>query len=163
MYARDCQQGFTIIELMTVMVIAGVLLVLALPSFNDTLARRRLEGQANELVTDLAYAKSEAVQRNRNVALFTGGGGTCYTIAMWTTGTGSCDCTAMPRCTGGPVELKTVTLSNSVAVSNAVTFDFEPVRGALQPATAASAAVSLGSRTYTVSVTAYGRVTPFTQ
>lgn len=163
MTAHNRQRGFTIIELMVVIVIAGVLLTLALPAFNDMLARRRLEGQANEFVTDLAYAKSEAVQRNRNVALFTGGGGTCYTIAMWTTGTGSCDCTAMPSCTGGPVELKTVTLSNSVAVSNAVTFDFEPVRGGLQPAAAASAAVSLGSRTYTVSVTAYGRVTPFTQ
>jgi type IV fimbrial biogenesis protein FimT len=163
MTERNHQRGFTVIELMTVVVIAGVLLTIALPSFNDMLARRRLEGQANELVTDLSYAKSEAVQRNRNVAVFTGGGGTCYTIAMWTTGTGSCDCAATPRCTGGPVELKTVTLGNSVAVTNGVTFDFEPVRGGLQPATAASAAVSLGPRTYAVSVTAYGRVTPFTQ
>jgi type IV fimbrial biogenesis protein FimT len=159
MKRRAFECGFTIIELMTVLVIAGVLLVIALPSFNDMLARRRVEGQANELVTDLAYAKSEAVQRNRNVALFTGGGGTCYTIAVWTTGTGSCNC----ACTGGPVQLKTVALNNGVAVTDGVTFDFEPVRGALQPATAASAAVSLGSRTYTVSVTAYGRVTPFGQ
>ena len=70
------QAGFTIIELMTVMVIAGVLLALALPSFNETLARRRLEGQANELVTDLSYAKSEAVARNRSVLLQTNPGGT---------------------------------------------------------------------------------------
>jgi prepilin-type N-terminal cleavage/methylation domain-containing protein len=159
-------RGFTSIELMVVVVVAGILLALALPSFNDMQARRRLEGQANELVTDLAYAKSEAVQRNRNVAVFTGAGGACYTVATWTTGTGSCNCTATPRCTGGPVELKTVTLSNSVTVTNGVTFDFEPVRGALQPvgatpAAAASAVVSLGTRNYTVLVTAYGRVTPF--
>jgi type IV fimbrial biogenesis protein FimT len=167
-------RGFTIIELMTVMVVAAILLVLAAPAFNDMLERRRVEGRANELVTDLAYAKSESVQRNRNVVLITGGSGTCYTIAAWTapvaSRTGSCNCAngagasctpALPSGTD-PTELKTVTLSNSVVVTSEVTFDFEPLRGALQPpATAASAVVSLDSRTYTVTVNANGRVAPF--
>jgi type IV fimbrial biogenesis protein FimT len=170
-----CRQlGVTMVEMMTVVVLAGVLLAIAAPSFRDMLERRRLEGQANELVTDLAYAKSEAVARNRNVVLITGGGGACYTIAAWTapaSRAGSCDCTATPgaRCTTGannPVEIKTVTLVNSATVSNGVTFDFEPVRGSLQalaPATiasAASAVVALGSRSYTVDVSANGRVSP---
>ncbi len=171
---RSSQRGFTIVELMTVLVIAGVLATLAIPSFRDTLERRRLEGQANELVTDLSYAKSEAVQRNRNVVLVPGGGGTCYTLAAWTepaARTGSCDCTVVPpapRCTPSPpastdpVEIKTVTLENAVTFATSGTFDFEPVRGALQSAAAASAALSLGSRSYTVSVIANGRVTPLT-
>jgi type IV fimbrial biogenesis protein FimT len=166
MQRRSIQSGFTIIELMTVLVIAGVLLVVALPSFNDMLARHRVEGQANEVVTDLSYAKSEAVQRNQNVRLLTGGGGTCYTIAAWPSpAAGTCNCTAAAglRCTGGPTELKTVTLTNTATVTNAVTFDFEPVRGALQGGTAASAAVALGSRSYTVSVAGNGRVAPFAQ
>ena len=161
------QLGFTIIELMTVMVIAGVLLVIALPAFNDMLARRRLEGQADELVTDLSYAKSEAVQRNRSVELRTGGAGTCYTVAVMTAATppvGNCDCTAAvgARCTvAGTTELKTVTLNGGVTVTNGTpVFEFEPVRGAV--AAAASAVVSNGTRSYTVSVTANGRVTPFT-
>jgi prepilin-type N-terminal cleavage/methylation domain-containing protein len=159
---RTFQAGFTIIELMTVMIIAAILLTIAAPAFNDMLERRRLEGQANELVVDLAYAKSEAVQRNSNVMLRTHPTTTgCYTIAAWTTGVGDCNCSATPRCTGGPVELKTVTLSNNVAVTSNVRFDFEPVRGALQPAAAASAVVSLGSRSYTVSVAANGRIAPF--
>ena len=168
MHKRSRQFGFTIIELMTVMVIVGVLLVLALPSFNETLARRRLEGQANELVTDLSYAKSEAVQRNRNIELRTGGAGTCYTVAVMTAATppvGNCDCTAAvgSRCTvAGTTELKTVTLTGGITVTNGTpVFEFEPVRGAAAAAT--SAVVSNGTRTYTVSVTAYGRVTPFTQ
>jgi type IV fimbrial biogenesis protein FimT len=168
------QRGFTMVELMTVIVIAGVLATLAVPSFRDMLERRRVEGQANELVTDLAYAKSEAVQRNRSVELLTGGGGTCYTIAVMTTATppvGNCDCTAAAgsRCTtAGTTELKTVTLTGGATVTNGSEFIFEPVRGSLAPvppatvSAAASAAVSLGSRSYTVSVTAYGRVTPFT-
>jgi prepilin-type N-terminal cleavage/methylation domain-containing protein len=154
--------GFTIIELMTVMVIAGVLLVLALPSFNETLAKRRIEGQANELVTDLSYAKSEAVQRNREVRLRTDPGGTsCYIVAvMPDPPAGNCDCTASPRCTGGPTELKTVTLTNGVNVTTNRQITFEPVRGT---ANADSISVQDGSRTYTVSVTATGRVTPFSQ
>ena len=168
------QRGFTLVELMTVIVIAGVLATLALPTFRDMLERRRLEGQTNELVTDLQYAQSEAVARNRNVVLITGGSGTCYTIAAWTvpaSRAGSCDCTAAPgaRCTAGannPVEVKTVTLVNTATVSNGVVFDFEPVRGALQPiapatvSVAASAVIALGSRNHTVDVTALGRVVP---
>jgi prepilin-type N-terminal cleavage/methylation domain-containing protein len=170
--SRTAQGGFTIIELVTVMIIAAVLLVIAAPSFNSMFERRRLEGQANELVADLAYAKSEAVQRNRHVLLRTGGGGNCYTIIAWTepaARTGSCDCANGPgaSCTPSPpgatdpIELKTVTLANSVALTNGVTFDFEPVRGALQSAAAASAVVSLGARNYTVAVAANGRVAPF--
>jgi prepilin-type N-terminal cleavage/methylation domain-containing protein len=173
---RRCrpQRGFTMVELMTVIVIAGVLATLALPSFRDMLERRRLEGQANELVTDLQYAKSEAVARNRNVLTMTGVSGACYTVAAWAASApgsprvGGCDCSAGPgaSCTTGagnrPIELKTVTLVGGATVSNGITFEFEPVRGALAPAAAASVAVTLGSRNYTVNVNANGRVTPFT-
>jgi prepilin-type N-terminal cleavage/methylation domain-containing protein len=152
------QDGFTIIELMVVVVIAAILLTLAAPSFNDMLQRRRMEGQVSELVTDLQYARSEAVQRNRNVVLVTGGAGTCYTIAAWSTGVGSCDCTASPACTGGPTALKTVTLTNSVTVTNGISFDFEPVRGSLQSATDTTATVTLGSWQVNAVVPAHGRV-----
>jgi type IV fimbrial biogenesis protein FimT len=169
MTLRHRELGFTIIELMTVVVVAGVLLVLALPAFNDMVERRQIEGRANELVTDLAYAKSEAVQRNRHVVVVPGGGGTCYTIAAWTdvaSRAGSCDCTAAPgsACTTGanhPVELKTVSLTNGVTLATSGSFDFEPVRGAQQSAAAASAVVALGARSYTVTVAANGRVSPF--
>ena len=167
MQRRSFEAGFTVVELMTVIVVASVLATLALPAFNDMLARRRLEGQANELVTDLSYAKSEAVQRNRNVELRTGAAGVCYTIAVMTTATppvGNCDCTAAAgsRCTvAGTTELKTVTLTAGITVTNGTpVFEFEPVRGAASAAT--SAVVSNGTRSYTVSVTANGRVTPFT-
>ena len=148
---------------MTVLAVTAILVTLAAPSFREMLERRRLEGRANEFATDLQYAKSEALARNRNVMLRTSPTGTtCYTIAVWTTGTGNCDCTATPACTGGPLELKTVTLTNGIAVDTNTRFDFEPVRGALVPATAVSASLQLNSRSYAVSVTALGRVTSFT-
>jgi type IV fimbrial biogenesis protein FimT len=174
MLARAHQIGFTIIELMTTLVIAGVLMTIAAPAFTNMLERRRLEGSANELVTDLAYAKSEAVQLNRNVELLAGGGGACYTIAVMTPATppvGNCDCSAPAgsRCAVADTrELKTVTLTRGVTVTNGSRFVFEPVRGSLAPIApatvpvAASAVVTLGARSHTVAVTAYGRVTPFT-
>ncbi len=154
------QSGLTVIELMTVMIIAAILLVIAAPSFNDMLERRRLEGQANELVTDLAYAKSEAVQRNREVFLRTHPtSNTCYIIAaMPDPPAGSCSCAATPRCTGGPTELKTVELTNGVTVTSNRQITFEPLRGT---ANAQSLTVSLNDRSYTVSVAANGRVAPF--
>ena len=151
MTLRRGQPGFTMVELMMVVIVAGVLLAVAVPSFRDMLERRRLEGQANELVTDLAYAKSEAVARNRNVLMMTGGAGACYTVAAWAASApgaprvGGCDCASGPgaACTPGagnrPIELKTVTLVGGALV-NGGPFEFEPVRGALEPAAAASAA-----------------------
>lgn len=165
MNPRRRHRGFTIIEVMVTVVIAGILLTLALPAFNDMMARRRLEGQSNELVTDLSYAKSEAVQRNQNVRVITGGGGACYIVAAWPApAAGSCNCAAAPgsRCSGGPTELKTVSLTSNATVTNGVTFDFEPVRGTLQSATAASAVVAMGVRNYTVSVAANGRIASLT-
>lgn len=158
---RLIQEGFTIIEVMTVMAIAGVLLVIAAPAFRDMLERRRLEGRANELVTDLSYAKSEAVQRNRSVRLRTDPvGQTCYVVALMPDPiAGNCDCTAMPRCTGGPTELKTVTLTDGVRVTSNREITFEPVRGT---ANAETISVALGSRSYAVSVAANGRIAPFT-
>jgi prepilin-type N-terminal cleavage/methylation domain-containing protein len=155
-------RGFTVIELMTVMVIAAILLVIAAPSFNDMLAKRRLEGQANELVTDLSYAKSEAVQRNRSVFLRTHPtSNTCYIIGALPdpAGTADCSCDATPRCSGGATELKTVLLGNGVTVTSNRRITFEPVRGT---ANAESITVALDARNHTVSVAANGRIAPFT-
>lgn len=170
---RPLQRGFTLVELITVLLIAAVLLIMAAPSFRDTFDRRRLEGQANEFATDLQFARSEAVARNLNVLLVPGGGGACYTIAAWAAGTaaapraGGCDCSlgANAACTPGagnrPRELKTVMLAGGATVTaNGAPLEFEPVRGAIESAAAASAAVQVNSRTYTVNVTATGRVSP---
>ena len=54
------QRGFTLIELLIVLAVTAVLASLVAPSFNEQLSRRRIEGVATELSTDLHFARSHA-------------------------------------------------------------------------------------------------------
>jgi type IV fimbrial biogenesis protein FimT len=58
--------GFTLIELLITIVVLAVLLTLAAPSFRDVIQNNRVTAQANELVSALNLARSEAVKRGRN-------------------------------------------------------------------------------------------------
>lgn len=72
MYNGIRQQGFTLIELMTVLAIAAVLLAVAAPGFKNLLERNRLQSAANNLYTSLMLARSEALKRNQAVQLCKG-------------------------------------------------------------------------------------------
>lgn len=60
----DAQLGFTLIELMAVIVVAGVLLAFAIPSFTGIVISNELTSAANTLVGSLNQARMEAVKRN---------------------------------------------------------------------------------------------------
>jgi len=68
-YPPGAQTGFTLIELMVTMGIAAILLTVAVPSFQTTIANNRLATQTNNLVTDVNIARSEAVKRGTSVLL----------------------------------------------------------------------------------------------
>jgi type IV fimbrial biogenesis protein FimT len=63
------QHGFSIIELMGVMVIAGLLLSVGLPSFQGLITGNRMTSQLNMMSSSLALARSEAAKVNRRVVL----------------------------------------------------------------------------------------------
>jgi type IV fimbrial biogenesis protein FimT len=61
--------GFTLVELMVTLVVAAILLTVGVPSFLETIRRNRTTSQANELVTALNLARSEAVKRSMQVTV----------------------------------------------------------------------------------------------
>lgn len=118
---RRRQPGLTIIELMFVLVVAGVLVAIAIPGFGNLLARTRLEGVMAELQTDLQFARSEAVARNLAVQVTFGPG--CYVIHTVGTTATSCTQAAASTIGAGAVEIKTTQLQ----AGSAATFVPQPI------------------------------------
>ncbi len=80
-------QGFTLLELMIALVIAAIIVVLATPSFKQTVTSSLITTQANNLVSTISYARSEAVKRRTNVAVCASTDqATCSGANDWTTG-----------------------------------------------------------------------------
>jgi type IV fimbrial biogenesis protein FimT len=55
--------GFTLIEVLISLVVAGILTAIAVPAFNSFVLNDRDIGQINSLVGSLSYARSEAIKR----------------------------------------------------------------------------------------------------
>ena len=66
-YAK--QTGFTLIELMFVVVIISVLLTIGIPSYRVLKNNNCLTTNTNKLVAALSYARSEAAKRNTTASL----------------------------------------------------------------------------------------------
>ncbi len=61
-------QGFTLTELMIVVLLAGAVLAIATPSFQQFRLNNRLTNAANDLLSIITVARTEAIKRQRNVA-----------------------------------------------------------------------------------------------
>ncbi len=63
MAAMKLHHGFTLIELMVSLTVAGILFAVAIPAFTSFVQNDRDTGQINSLVGSFSYARSEAVKR----------------------------------------------------------------------------------------------------
>ena len=63
------QSGFTIIELMTVVAVAAILTVMALPYMRDILLNQRVRAGVTEAHLSLLLTRSEAIKRNANIVM----------------------------------------------------------------------------------------------
>jgi len=62
-------RGFTLVELLTAIVVLVVLAMIAVPSFSELIASQRVQMAAMDLFTSLLRARSEAIKQNTDVTL----------------------------------------------------------------------------------------------
>jgi prepilin-type N-terminal cleavage/methylation domain-containing protein len=134
------QNGFTMIELLIGITIMGILVAMAVPSFSDSIARRRLDGIATELSTDFQFTRTQSISTNANVSLVASATG--YVIGTAKT------ITLDTRCSLSAVSPATLPL----------TITFEPNRGMTGLDAAISVACTSTAATLRVVVSSLGRV-----
>lgn len=81
--------GFTLIELMIVMVIVAIFVTVGVPNFQNLIRENRLATHANELVSSLHFARSEAIKRRQQVTVCRSANGTACVAggtSSWETG-----------------------------------------------------------------------------
>lgn len=86
---RANQAGFTLLEMIVTMTVAGILFAVGIPSLISTIRNNRLAGATNEFISTMIYARSEAVKRNVPVGVCRSSDGvTCVTSgsAGWAIG-----------------------------------------------------------------------------
>jgi type IV fimbrial biogenesis protein FimT len=72
--AARCHRGVTLIELMVALAVLAILATIAAPSFREVLLNNRSSRTVNDLLADLALARSEAVKLAATVTVATPGG-----------------------------------------------------------------------------------------
>ncbi len=88
-------QGFTLTELIVVIVIAAILMLIAYPSLNATVQSNRVDTVANQFIATLSMARSEAVKLGCTVNVTAGSNGTNWGSQGWVV-TPSTGCTQLP-------------------------------------------------------------------
>lgn len=79
--------GFTLIELIVTIMIVAVLLTLGVPTFQNIIRNNRITAHANDFISSLNLARSEANKRGRRVVLCKSGNATaCATTGNWEQG-----------------------------------------------------------------------------
>jgi type IV fimbrial biogenesis protein FimT len=79
-------RGFTLIELMVVLVVAGILFGLAVPNLRAMIQNNRMIAQANDFMSDLQYMRSEAIKRATPVIICKSANSTAALPTCTTTG-----------------------------------------------------------------------------
>ena len=115
--------GLTLLELILAVSIAGILIVVGVPSFIQLYQEHHLKTTVQNLYYVLQYARSEAIKNNTTVyAVFTPGANWCYGIRAGA----SCTCSLANSCTLGNYSAPSAQ-DSSLAVtgmsSNSIQFD----------------------------------------
>jgi type IV fimbrial biogenesis protein FimT len=79
--------GFTLIEILMTIAVAGIIVVLAMPSFRYVTVSNRIAGEINGLLGDLQFARAEAIKEGQTVTVCVSAAGkTCDGTTTWQNG-----------------------------------------------------------------------------
>jgi type IV fimbrial biogenesis protein FimT len=83
----ETQRGVTLIELLVAVAVMAILLPIGASSLGEAVTSMRLTSAANLLLSQIHYARSEAIKRNSRVVLCkSSNGGTCAAAGGWEQG-----------------------------------------------------------------------------
>lgn len=83
-------RGLTLIELLVTLLVAGILIAIAIPSFNQMFDKNRLKGAAERLAAETQFARAETLSRRSPITVsVTAGSNWCLGLDE---GTAGCDC-----------------------------------------------------------------------
>jgi len=143
---RPGVQGFTLVELLIAVAVIAIILVIAAPSFRDMILMQRLRSINAQVVTDMQFARAEAVSRGTLVRVSfqePTAAMSCYTIytapSPLNPAVERCNCLdgVGTACPAGSLEIRTVevpaNLSVTVFVPARQVFDFafDPTTGGI--------------------------------
>lgn len=84
---QNKQPGFTLIELIITLAIAGILMSIAIPNFQTFILNNRMSAQANDFMAAIGLARSEAIKRATRVSICKSANSTsCATSGSWAQG-----------------------------------------------------------------------------
>jgi type IV fimbrial biogenesis protein FimT len=89
MISKTRSAGFTMLELVTVMMIVGILAAIGIPSFRYVTTSNRIASEINGLLGDMQFARSEAVKQGLPVTVCSSNGPaytSCNGGAAWQNG-----------------------------------------------------------------------------
>lgn len=156
MRRRKPVRGLTLVELVIAIAITAIIIAIALPSFQSLLSRKRLEGVANELISDLRHARAESAQRNEPVRLSVGSSGACYHVLRQTS---ACDCsTGADACAS--TRIRRVDLPDDVRLTAGAAVSFDSLRSRIDAVQTpfATATSTRGTWTVNANISLLGRV-----
>jgi type II secretion system protein H len=145
-------KGFSLVEMMVVVVVMAILATIAVPGFNNYMAQRRVSGAANQLFTDFMSARMQAIGQNNNVIVqLTSSTG--YTIIRDLNGNGAVDAGETGPAKSISSDYYDVTFTSSTPSTDPV---FYP-NGTLKPGLG-TITVSNSSATKTITISTAGRI-----